>query len=117
MTDLQLVRSELAGSNKETIQKLKQAYINMFVEELELQNAKCIYYPSNVRVELIEDVKDNKLRSSKSSEEFNWQALIEVAKLLNCQLGCKAKVKHGKLFTKDKKMKLARRLVGMVRIG
>ena len=42
MTDLQLVRSELAGSNKETIQKLKQAYINMFVEELELQSAYII---------------------------------------------------------------------------
>lgn len=113
MKDLQKVRKKLAESNKEKIRQLRDEYVDIFLEQLEKNNSKCIMYPSTVSVELVENVKEGLMTSETRAAEYNLQALYEAQVLLNKIDGYNVHVKPGKLFSKDA---LGKRLCGKVKI-
>ncbi|MDE5830677.1 MAG: hypothetical protein K2H53_03200 [Clostridia bacterium] len=117
MRDPQEVRTTLAKNNKERIEELRDTYVDMFMEQVEAENAKCIMYPVNIQVELVQDIKAGTMTNKKRSAEYNLQALYMAEEKLKAEKGFdKVRVKNGKFFTRDYKLSIAKRLCGRVRI-
>ena len=116
MREPQEVRTKLAKSNEEKIRQLTNEYVDMFLEQLERNNARVIMYPATVHVELVQDMEKGTMKNEVHSAEFNLQALSEARNKLKSEKGYKVRIKGFKFFAKDYKDALAWRLCGKVRI-